>query len=990
MKTSFSVSSRNQRLAPSILPVHPCTGLVSGWKLATMFGRLLRASAVLVASLALGACSKPVSERLGDDPERIRQAGIEANLAGTPGRAREAWAYGLALARKRQQARWSARFLIDLAGLEESLGNCKTAAYNAQAAREYARVAGSLPLQAEALNLRGLCAVRQGAYAHARSHLEQAHAFATKGDDSISLSNAERNLGLLAREQGEHDRALAHLERALELAHLSGHDVARAKALNNLGGVYRLRGQYTQALSHYRRALILRRAIGDRPGEIRTLGNLCLIYQNLGDMDGALEHCERSLDLARRLGDRRRMANGYSNTAQLYAARGRSEKSLDYLERSLAIKTAINDRAGAARAHNNIGNLHLSRGEYVEARESFERSLALKEALDDRTGQGATYLNLGLSYLRTGEPRTALEYLGLALAAQSEVQSPELTWRIHDATARTWTTLGNPRIATLFGKQAVNTIQRLRSGIRTLDSDLQTGFIKDKEAVYRRLAEALLAQGRLPEAQQVLAMLKEEEYFNFIRRDAGRDSRDTSAELSAVEADWVARYAEISDEIFALAQQHEALKQKAKSGTKLTGAEDERRLALRADLKVARQNLVAGIAKLEQDFERAQAESRDRLIARNLRSVESLKAVLGRLGAGVALVHYVMSKDRLHLLMTTSTTQVLRESPVDSATLQGRVQQFREALDSPSGDVVGAGGKLYADLIGPIESDLEQASIRTLMVSLDGSLRYVPLAALHDGERFVAERLSVVVFTEAGRNQLEVPSSEVWRVAGLGLSKQVEGFSPLPGVRAELDAIVRSEEDVNDDDGVLSGVFRMDEQFDARAISDLLDEGYPVLHIASHFVFKPGTERDSFLVLGTGEHLTLEQINVESFDLTEVDLLTLSACETAVGGAGEDGREVEGFAALAQNRGARGVLATLWPVADASTAAFMSEMYRLREEEGLDKAEAIRQTQLAFLRSDTAGTVGEAVRGAGLDLDEPGAFVHPYYWAPFVLMGNWL
>ena len=151
---------------------------------------------------------------------------------------------------------------------------------------------------------------------------------------------------------------------------------------------------------------------------------------------------------------------------------------------------------------------------------------------------------------------------------------------------------------------------------------------------------------------------------------------------------------------------------------------------------------------------------------------------------------------------------------------------------------------------------------------------------------------------------------------------------------------------------------------------DALDKGYPALHIASHFVFKPGTERDSYLLLGDGTKLSLAQMNDEDLDFNNVDLLTLSACETAMGGTKANGREIEGFGGFAQRQGAKAVLATLWPVADKSTGLFMKNMYELRQKKDLTKAEALQQAQIAFILSEH--------------------YSHPFFWGPFILMGNWL
>lgn len=118
--------------------------------------------------------------------------------------------------------------------------------------------------------------------------------------------------------------------------------------------------------------------------------------------------------------------------------------------------------------------------------------------------------------------------------------------------------------------------------------------------------------------------------------------------------------------------------------------------------------------------------------------------------------------------------------------------------------------------------------------------------------------------------------------------------------------------------------------------------------------------------------IRLKMIRERNLDFGGVDLMTLSACDTASGGGrDEDGREVGGFATLVQNLGAKGVVATLWPVADESTGMFMRDMYRFRQGSPPGtKADALRKTQLKFLNDARLS--------------------HPFFWAPFVLMGNWL
>lgn len=238
----------------------------------------------------------------------------------------------------------------------------------------------------------------------------------------------------------------------------------------------------------------------------------------------------------------------------------------------------------------------------------------------------------------------------------------------------------------------------------------------------------------------------------------------------------------------------------------------------------------------------------------------------------------------------------------------------------------------------------------------------------------------------------------------MGVSKgsTVDGrnFSPLPSVPLELSSIVRSGADPT---GVLPGAHYLDAQFTQQALVESIRERYPVLHLATHFHFAPGgTDADSFLLLGDGQKLTLAEFRTgNGYRMGQVDLLTLSACETALGDAQANGSEVEGLGALAQKRGAKAVLATLWSVADVSTGIFMRTLYASRQQHQLTKVESLRAAQLAFIDGTANETdIPQALRSAHRDrvsstaadyrIDPAKPFAHPYYWAPFVLMGNWL
>ena len=245
------------------------------------------------------------------------------------------------------------------------------------------------------------------------------------------------------------------------------------------------------------------------------------------------------------------------------------------------------------------------------------------------------------------------------------------------------------------------------------------------------------------------------------------------------------------------------------------------------------------------------------------------------------------------------------------------------------------------------------------MWSLDGVLRYVPLAALYDGRQYLIEQYELSVITLASTAHFKEHPDKEWRAAGFGVTKGHDDSGPLPAVVSELAAVK----------DILHGDIMLDDQFTEASMRDELLKRYPVVHIASHFRFLPGDESKSFLLLGDGSHLSLKELRTLPNLFGGVQLLTLSACNTALG----DGSEVESFGTLAQRQGAKAVVASLWQVADESTSRLMQEFYRIRESApGMTKLEALREAQLELLHG--AGTL----------------YVHPYYWAPFFLMGNWL
>jgi CHAT domain-containing protein len=481
--------------------------------------------------------------------------------------------------------------------------------------------------------------------------------------------------------------------------------------------------------------------------------------------------------------------------------------------------------------------------------------------------------------------------------------------------------------------------------------------------VYQDLATLLIDQGLLPDAQLVLDMLKENEQFEFIRRSSSADPRLTRIGYNSTEQIWMTRYRQIADRLVALGVEEQALQKQAKLG--LSAEQKQRQQKLTSDLRVAQTAFESFLKEMRESFARQGPAKSAEVSAASVAALTELQGLLKEVGQDAVLLQYYVTDDKVGMLLTTPGVQLARSTQVNAKDLNRQIAEFRRLLRDPKSDALKASQALYQLLVAPVAQDLEQAGAKTVMLSLDGALRYLPFSALHDGQRYLMQRWNLPMYTSVTRNRLRDAATPKWQAAGLGVTRALGEFAALPAVKGEMRSIIKA-----GGAGVLPGEIHLDEAFTAQRFKDVSQRQFQLMHVASHFRFSPGTEINSFLLLGDGQQLTLGDIRTQNYRFDNVDLLTLSACDTGLGGGRDaQGREIEGFGVIAQQQGAKAVLATLWQVADESTATLMADMYRRRQDQHLNKIEALRQAQLSLLAQSR--------------------YAHPFYWAPFILMGHW-
>ena len=855
-------------------------------------------------------------------------------------------------------------------------------------------------IAAERLLVEGSKLMRTGSTQQAVEEAEQALALWRELRDRYWEAHTLNLLGIAYKDLGRNDRAIEYYEQALQIRREVKDRAGEGSVLNNLAIAYNNLSRYEKAIEYYEQALQIRREVKASAAVGQTLTNLAVIYFNLGRSEKAIEYAEQALQINRETKDRYGEGITLDLLGSSYGALGRHEKAIEYFEQGLAIARELKARQVEGEILRLLGSADRNLGHYEKAIEYYEQSLQISREVKDRYGEGHTLGSLGTAYDYLGRFEKAIEYHEQSLAIVREVRSPhseagQLTGLMFD-----WKERNQPRLAIFYGKQAVNKFQEIRNEILGLERESQQSFVKSNEDAYRMLADLLIAEGRLPEAEQVINLLKQEEYFDFIRRDSANAPATGRSELSPEEAALEKRYREVADQLTALGAERGLLLVK-----KSRSAEEEQRLAmLDADLVVAGNAFQTFLDHLEAELGRSAASSGK---IYELRESQGLMEDLRELGVGTVALYTLVGADKYRVILTTPDVQKGYEYSIKAADLNRKVLEFREVLQNPKLDPLPLAQELYQILLAPLAKDLKAAKAQTLMWSLDGVLRYLPVAALHDGTQYVVEQYRNVVFTPASQARLKDQPNPHWHALGLGVTKaQGERIPALPGVLDEMRGIIR-EDGADKQSGVLPGTVKLDEAFTQGAMLAGLRQRPSLVHIASHFRFEPGNETNSALLLGDGSFLSLAQIKSMPNVFGGVELLTLSACNTATGGSGANGKEVEGFGVLAQRQGAKAVLASLWPVADRSTTILMKEFYRIRESQaGMTKAEALRQAQLSLLHGDAERRKRvEEKRGLGLGKDSgegqqrafkadaktdtQASYAHPYYWAPFILIGNW-
>jgi CHAT domain-containing protein/predicted negative regulator of RcsB-dependent stress response len=744
------------------------------------------------------------------------------------------------------------------------------------------------------------------------------------------------------------------------------------------------RGALDDAAKNWQQALQLYEAQKNSKGQVEALVKLGLACQSLGQYRLSVQTMERAVAVAERSRDRASLILAKAHLGMAGTCGQELGAAERQLRESLAMAEADKDWSMAAVIWNNLGNLLATQKKVDEALEAFERAVAFADSPVGRALRSAPNGGFG---------ETALPKYSLAAKARANAAATAATARkIAEAGQLNESALELTRQLRATHEQAMLLVRCGQTDwqLRQQSSDEKEFFSKRAEQSYEQALDVAGAIGDRRAQTYALGFLGQ------LYEADGQTGKSLAVTRRAA---FLAQQVPSPDTLYRWEWQTGRLL-RAQGDREAAIAAYRRAVQtlgpIRADLAVGlgRQPGAAGFREAvggvyfelaDLLLQRADAQTDPGEIQQTLReardTVEQLKsaeledylrdecvalqlakvAPVERIGKNTAVIYIVPLADRTELLIGFASGMKRFKLPVTATQLTSEVRKFRHNLEKrTTNEYLLEARALYDWLIRPIRDELAGHAVDTLVFVPDGALRTVPLTALQDGEQFLVEQFAVAVTPGLTLLEPRPIARDRVRVLVGGLTEPVGNYPPLPYVAGELRGIETAfrGERLLDRDFVLPKLQR-----------DFTQTQYQMVHFATHGQFA-GDASQSFLVTYDGK-LTLDQleqlIRPSQFRGKPVELLALSACQTAAG----DDRAALGLAGVAVKAGARSALATLWSVHDQSTAMLMEEFYRrLRAEPTASKADALRQAQRKLMAD--------------------ARYEHPYYWSPFLIIGNWL
>lgn len=777
------------------------------------------------------------------------------------------------------------------------------------------------------------------------------------GKVAAQTFNPDRQVqqGVERYESGDYQGAIALWEVVLTDYQKTNNPTNTAIVKENLARAYQQVGQTDKAIEYWEqlKAYYLQQGDAVKVGRLLTeqaQANILegKILQAFSLLCGSIEtDClpETALKIAFQTQDREGEIAAKGSLGEVYRLQGKYEKAIEILETA----EKIENTAYRIPLQNSLGNAYLAKAQRADGlaklaaqRNNEEATKRLQEAAKEAYRQALAYFQSNLQLasereLKLDKMKSLLNLIQLAYRSQklSLVSREELDNQLQQASILLDRLPDSPTKV----YAAIDLAYPPDAG----QNEWQTGRIFKAQADNLRKQEQESAAND-KEERAIAAFQRAFAYLEQIRSDILIADRDVQFDFR--------------DTIEPIYRQLAQLRLKLASLNPNDSLQQKQELTLAVEtidsLRLAElQNLLGS----DCDLTIIPRQQVDRSIAKD-----------------TAVFSSIIFDDRTFILLSLPNGTIrIHEILQDRQTIEENIKQFRQGLlakETINYDTQQA-KKLYDWFISNLAKELNPEQIKTLVFIQDGIFRTVPMAALYDGNQFLVEKYALATVPSISLVASQKANLKKSNTLILGITKEAEfderKFKALLNVPLEVEEIQNQ---------FVKHKSLLDENFNQENLKQEFDRSvYQIVHIATHAQFGT-TPEDTFLVAGNNQKITikeleaaLRQLNVGS---NSVELLALSACQTAEG----DDRAALGLAGVAVQAGVKSTLASLWSVSDESTLTLVKEFYDNIVKKGLSKAEALQEAQIKLIKAKESQEINAQ-------------YDHPYYWAPFILIGNW-
>ena len=724
-----------------------------------------------------------------------------------------------------------------------------------------------------------------------------------------------------ALHRGQAEQTVIEWEKALAIAERTGEKNILIDLHGRLASVYLQRGKYPQSIAHLDSALQLAGDSDDLTQHAQLKRQLGTVYLAGGHIKEARKQLEEALILAQQIGNPAVLAAAYNDLANMRMQENAYDEALALYTKSSAALQGRDNALQLARADANAAAAALEIEKHQQARKLIQGAREQLQRLAD--SHDKTFLLLRLGVLSEDLHGRTAEHTDLTATYKLLKEALQISESLGDSSAGAYA-LGY--LSGLYEKEG-RTEEALRLSQQAI---FLAQASASPESLYRwqwQTARLLSTQGKhnasLTSYRQAVATLGRIRAELLMRMSGDRDA--------------------FAEAVTPLYREYVGLLLE---------------LGMSSDDADGRAGYLWEVQETMERFKAAELQDyfQDECVAM---AREKVKRIDAALSPGTAVVYPIVLAQRTVLLLTYASGMEAVAVEVAEQQLNDAVAAFRHTLEKrTTREYLLHARQLYDWLVKPIETSLSAHNIDTLVVIPGGALRTIPLAALHDGQQFLIQKYAIATTPGLELTDPRPIDRDNIKILLSGLTMPQGGFSGLPHVDEELDAIQQ----------LYGGRRLQDDTFVTSALRrELEGEDYAIVHIASHGKFEAETD-ESFIQAFDGR-LGLNQLelymSVSRYREHPVELLTLSACQTAAG----DNRAALGLAGVAVKAGVRSALATLWTISDQATALLIDEFYVRLQDTSLSKARSLQQAQIKLL---------EDLR-----------YRHPGYWSAFLLIGNW-